>query len=131
MAETVIDVHIHVGGPGGAKDDDQSGCAWSEDFENTEAFVAFMLSSGTSYERLTQSHIRKKVLKTIGTSGVDLGVLLALVLPSVASALKLFYGVLTAALFMPLMVGLLSARPGAAHAPDPGRRPSPPRPTGR
>jgi SSS family solute:Na+ symporter len=43
-------------------------------------------------------------------------VLLALVLPSVATALKVFYGVLTAALFMPLLVGLLSRRPGAGHA---------------
>jgi SSS family solute:Na+ symporter len=34
----------------------------------------------------------------------------------VASALKLFYGVMTAALFMPLLVGLVSRRPGAAHA---------------
>ena len=33
-----------------------------------------------------------------------------------ASALKLFYGVMTAALFMPLIVGLLSRRPGAGHA---------------
>jgi SSS family solute:Na+ symporter len=48
--------------------------------------------------------------------GGGLGVLLALVLPSVASALKLFYGVMTAALFMPLVFGLLSRRPGAAHA---------------
>jgi hypothetical protein len=31
-------------------------------------------------------------------------------------ALKLFYGVMTAALFMPLLVGLLSRRPGAGHA---------------
>jgi SSS family solute:Na+ symporter len=38
------------------------------------------------------------------------------VLPSVASALKLFYAVMTAGLFMPLVVGLLSRRPGAGHA---------------
>lgn len=78
MPEKIIDIHIHVGGPGGAKDDEGSGCAWSEDFEATEAFVAFLLSSGTSYEKLTQSHIRKKVLKTLARSKVDLGVLLAL-----------------------------------------------------
>jgi SSS family solute:Na+ symporter len=48
--------------------------------------------------------------------GGGLGVLLAIVLPSVASALKLFYGVMTAALFMPLLFGLLSRRPGPAHA---------------
>jgi Na+/pantothenate symporter len=41
---------------------------------------------------------------------------LSLALPSVVSALTLFYGVMTAALFVPLVVGLLSSRPGAAHA---------------
>ena len=40
----------------------------------------------------------------------------AVLLPSVASALRLFYGVMTAALFVPLVVGLLSRRPGAGHA---------------
>lgn len=77
MAEKTIDVHIHVGGPGGAKDDDQSGCEWSKDFESTEAFVAFMLSSGTTYEKLTQTHVTGKVLKTLRKSKVDRGVLLA------------------------------------------------------
>jgi hypothetical protein len=48
--------------------------------------------------------------------GGALSVGLALLLPSVASALKLFYGVMTAALFVPLVVGLLSHRPGARHA---------------
>jgi Na+/proline symporter len=45
-----------------------------------------------------------------------LGVALALVLPSVASALTLFYSVMTAALFMPLLVGLFTLRPTAGHA---------------
>jgi SSS family solute:Na+ symporter len=49
-------------------------------------------------------------------AGGALGVVLALVLPSVAAALKLFYGVMTAALLMPLLFGLLSSRPGAGHA---------------
>jgi SSS family solute:Na+ symporter len=49
-------------------------------------------------------------------AGGALSVGLALLLPSVAAALKLFYGVMTAALFVPLLVGLLSRRPDARHA---------------
>jgi hypothetical protein len=49
-------------------------------------------------------------------AGGVLGVGIALLLPSVASALRIFYGVMTAALFVPFMVGLLSARPSARHA---------------
>jgi SSS family solute:Na+ symporter len=45
-----------------------------------------------------------------------LGVLLAIVLPSVVDALKTFYSILTAALFVPLLAGLLSSRPGPGHA---------------
>jgi SSS family solute:Na+ symporter len=44
------------------------------------------------------------------------GALLAVVLPSVVDALKSFYGILTAALFVPLVMGLLSDRPRAVHA---------------
>jgi SSS family solute:Na+ symporter len=44
------------------------------------------------------------------------GALLAVVLPSVVDALKSFYGILTAALFVPLVAGLLSDRPRAVHA---------------
>ena len=44
-----------------------------------------------------------------------LGVLLALWLPNVVSALQIFYGLLTAALFVPLVFGLYWKRPGT-HA---------------
>jgi SSS family solute:Na+ symporter len=82
-----------------------------------------MLSTSLSRD-LFQAVLRPKatdaellrVGRLAAAGGGALGVLLALVLPSVASALKLFYGVMTAALFMPLLVGLLSRRPGAAYA---------------
>ncbi len=90
---------------------------------STADAVLFMLATSLSRD-LFQAVLRPKatdaellrVGRLAAAVGGGMGVLLALVLPSVASALKLFYGVLTAALFMPLMVGLLSSRPGAAHA---------------
>jgi len=78
MAEPIIDVHIHVGGPGGEADDDQSGCAWSDEFEHTEAYWAILLTTGTSPVDLTQKKITKKVLKTLKKAKVDKGVLLGL-----------------------------------------------------
>jgi SSS family solute:Na+ symporter len=45
-----------------------------------------------------------------------IGVVLAVSLPSVADALKAFYAVLTAALFVPLTWGLAAARPGPIAA---------------
>jgi solute:Na+ symporter, SSS family len=90
---------------------------------STADAVLFMLATSLSRD-LFQAVVRPKAtdaeLLRVGRlaagGGGVLGVLLALVLPSVASALVLFYGILTAALFMPLLVGLLSRRPGAAHA---------------
>jgi len=90
---------------------------------STADAVLFMLATSLSRD-LFQALLRPKatdaellrVGRLAAAGGGALGVLLALVLPSVASALKLFYGILTAALFMPLVVGLLSRRPGAAHA---------------
>ncbi|HEX9188744.1 MAG TPA: sodium:solute symporter family protein [Vicinamibacteria bacterium] len=90
---------------------------------STADAVLFMLATSLSRD-LFQALLRPKatdaellrVGRLAAAGGGALGVLLALVLPSVATALKLFYGVMTAALFMPLVVGLLSRRPGAAHA---------------
>lgn len=45
-----------------------------------------------------------------------LGTVLAVVLPSVVGALRAFYGLMTVALFAPLIVGLYSTRPRAGHA---------------
>ena len=90
---------------------------------STADAVLFMLATSLSRD-LFQAVLRPRAtdaeLLRVGRlaagGGGALGVLLALVLPSVASALILFYGVMTAALFMPLLVGLLSRRPGPAHA---------------
>ena len=90
---------------------------------STADAVLFMLSTSLSRD-LFQALLRPKatdaellrVGRLAAVVGGALSVGLALLLPSVASALKLFYGVMTAALFVPLVVGLLSRRPGARHA---------------
>ncbi len=85
--------------------------------------VLFMLSTSLSrdlYQALLRPSADDADLLRVGRLAVVFGgaasVLLALLLPSVASALKLFYGVMTAALFVPLVVGLLWRRPSALHA---------------
>ena len=90
---------------------------------STADAVLFMLSTSLSRD-LYQAVLRPKAtdgeLLRVGRlargRGGALSVGLALTLPSVATALRLFYGVMTAALFVPLVVGLLSRRPGALHA---------------
>ena len=90
---------------------------------STADAVLFMLSTSLSRD-LYQAAFRPdaddatllRVGRLAAATGGMLGVLLGLVIPSVASALTLFYGVMTAALFVPLMVGLFSVRPGAGHA---------------
>jgi SSS family solute:Na+ symporter len=90
---------------------------------STADAVLFMLATSLSrdlYQAVLRPRATDAQLLRVGrlaaVVGGGLGVLLALVLPSVASALKVFYGVMTAALFMPLIFGLLSRRPGAGHA---------------
>jgi SSS family solute:Na+ symporter len=85
--------------------------------------VLFMLSTSLSRD-LFQAVLRPQAtdaeLLRVGRLAVLVGGALsaglALGLPSVATALRLFYGVMTAALFVPMLVGLLSRRPGAGHA---------------
>ncbi len=85
--------------------------------------ILFMLSTSLSRD-LYQAVLRPgasdaqllRVGRRAAVAGGALGLVLALLLPSVVAALKLFYGIMTAALFVPLLVGLLSARPGAGHA---------------
>jgi SSS family solute:Na+ symporter len=90
---------------------------------STADAVLFMLSTSLSrdlYQAVLRPDATDAELLRVGrvAAGVGgvLGVVLALVLPSVALALKLFYGVMTAALLMPLLFGLLSRRPRAGHA---------------
>ena len=56
-----------------------------------------------------------RVTRLVSIGAGLLGVLLALWLPNVVSALQIFYGLLTAALFVPLVFGLYWKRPGT-HA---------------
>jgi len=90
---------------------------------STADAVLFMLSTSLSrdlFQALLRPRATDAELLRVGrlaaVTGGALSVGLALLLPSVASALRLFYGVMTAALFVPLVVGLLSSRPGARHA---------------
>jgi SSS family solute:Na+ symporter len=90
---------------------------------STADAVLFMLATSLSrdlYQAVLRPRATDAELLRVGRAaagaGGALGVVLAVVLPSVASALKLFYGVMTAALFMPLVFGMLSSRPGPARA---------------
>jgi SSS family solute:Na+ symporter len=90
---------------------------------STADAVLFMLSTSLSrdlYQSLIQPNADERALLRVGRAaalvGGALGVALALLLPSVASALVLFYTVMTASLFVPLLAGLFSARPRAAQA---------------
>jgi SSS family solute:Na+ symporter len=90
---------------------------------STADAVLFMLATSLGRD-LYQAVLRPKasdaellrVGRLAAAAGGGFAVVLAVVLPSVASALKLFYGVMTAALFMPLVFGMLSSRPGAGRA---------------
>jgi SSS family solute:Na+ symporter len=85
--------------------------------------ILFMLSTSLSrdlYQAVLRPQATDAQLLRVGrgaaVAGGVLGLLLAMVLPSVVAALKLFYGIMTAALFVPLLVGLYSSRPGPGHA---------------
>ncbi|MGD8897363.1 MAG: hypothetical protein PVJ73_15115, partial [Acidobacteriota bacterium] len=85
--------------------------------------ILFMLSTSLSRD-LYQSVLRPgatdaqllRVGRAAAVGGGVLALVLAMILPSVVAALKLFYGIMTAALFVPLLVGLFSTRPGPRHA---------------
>lgn len=85
--------------------------------------ILFMLSTSLSRD-LYQAVLRPdasdaqllKVGRMAAVAGGVLGLGMAMILPSVVAALKIFYGIMTAALFVPLLVGLFSSRPGALQA---------------
>jgi SSS family solute:Na+ symporter len=90
---------------------------------STADAVLFMLSTSLSQDLyktfLSPAADDRRVLRVGRLTSVAagaLGVGLAILLPTVVDALKTFYGVLTATLFVPLVGGLMSSRPGARHA---------------
>ena len=81
--------------------------------------ILFMLSTSLSrdlYQRFFRPETSDSALLRL-SRGVSIlagaaAVLLAIALPSIISALTIFYSLLSVALFVPLVVGLYSSRPG-------------------
>src|SRR4029077_2071291 len=90
---------------------------------STADAVLFMLSTSLSQD-LYKSFLNpaaddRKLLRVSRLTSVaagPLGVCVAILLPTVVDALKAFYGILTATLFVPLVGGLLSSKASAADA---------------
>jgi solute:Na+ symporter, SSS family len=85
--------------------------------------ILFMLSSSLSvdlYKTFLKPGATDRELLRVGRitaiAGAFFGVLLAIELPSIISALQIFYTLMAAALTAPLIVGLYSRRPTAARA---------------
>ncbi|GBC78498.1 Sodium/pantothenate symporter [bacterium HR08] len=80
--------------------------------------VLFMLSTSLAQD-LYRTFIRPqaserellRISRRAAVAAGVLGVLLAIVLPSIISALSIFYTLLSVALFVPLVLGLFSSRP--------------------
>jgi SSS family solute:Na+ symporter len=90
---------------------------------STADAILFMLSTSLSQD-LYKSFLNPgaddrtllRVSRWTSVAAGALGVGLAMLLPTVVDALKTFYGILTATLFVPLLAGLLWTRPTARHA---------------
>jgi SSS family solute:Na+ symporter len=85
--------------------------------------ILFMLATSLSkdlYKRFVKpdadDHQVLKVARIAALMGGVLGVLLAIVLPSVISSLSIFYSLLGVSLFVPIVVGLQSRRIGTPEA---------------
>jgi solute:Na+ symporter, SSS family len=85
--------------------------------------ILFMLSSSLSvdlYKTFLRPAASDRDLLLVGRmtalAGASIGVLLAIALPSIISALQIFYTLMAVALSAPLIVGLYSRRPSAARA---------------
>ncbi len=71
----VIDIHIHIGGPG----DSGSGCRMSPEFIFSPAFAAMLIALKASPFDVTDEKIKEIILNTINTAEkIDCAVLLAL-----------------------------------------------------
>jgi solute:Na+ symporter, SSS family len=85
--------------------------------------ILFMLASSLSidlYQAFLRPAASDRNLLVVGriaaVVGAFCGVLLAIILPSIISALQIFYTLMAVALSAPLIVGLYSRRPTAARA---------------
>jgi SSS family solute:Na+ symporter len=85
--------------------------------------ILFMLSSSLSidlYKTFLRPAASDRDILFVGRMtaivGAALGVLFGILLPSIVTALQIFYTLLAAALTAPLIVGLYSRRPTAARA---------------
>ena len=75
MSQPTIDMHIHFGAP----PDEESGCYWSKDFEQTAAYYAMLLLTKSLFKKVDIHRVKKHLIKVINTSKqVDKSVLLAL-----------------------------------------------------
>jgi SSS family solute:Na+ symporter len=84
--------------------------------------VLFMLSTSLSqdlYRRFLAPDAKDsqilRVARWSAATAAGAGLAMALVLPTVVDALKIFYSVLTVALFVPVVSGLLWTRPGSVE----------------
>ncbi len=92
--------------------------------ELSSADAALFMLSTSLVKDLYQSFIRPEahdheLLRWSRFSAVGAGaagIVLAILLPSIIVSLSIFYGVVSVALFMPLIVGIYFRRPGAAAA---------------
>jgi SSS family solute:Na+ symporter len=85
--------------------------------------ILFMLSTSLSvdlYKAFLKPQVSDRELLAVGritaVAGASIGVALAIVLPSIISALQIFYTLMAVALSAPLIVGLYSRRPAAGRA---------------
>ena len=85
--------------------------------------ILFMLSTSLSkdlYKRFVKPEATDgqvlKVARGAAVAGGLAGVVLAVVIPSVVGALTIFYSLLSVSLFVPVVAGLHSRRPGAGEA---------------
>lgn len=94
----------------------------SAEISSADALL-FMLSTSLSkdlYKRFVKPEATDrqvlKVARGAAVAGGLAGVVLAVVIPSVVGALTIFYSLLSVSLFVPVVAGLHSRRPGAGEA---------------
>lgn len=75
MAEEIIDIHVHYGSPV----DEETGCYWSQKFEETAAYFAMLLVTKSIFKKVSTERIKTILFNAINESKyVNKSVLLAL-----------------------------------------------------